>query len=135
MARRKSDNVQRDVRDNGVPGDGWKQPDKLQFINVSLNDEDKEWLRSELPHVANHIYEFLSECAERYLRITLTPDKASGRWNAIAACCRVDHPDFGKALSCRGANPVTALFGLAYADGFKDGAWKSVANSDEGLFG
>lgn len=135
MARNKSRSTKPDVLGN-KPFDGrFKQPDKVQFINVSLNDADKEWLHNNLPDLHNHIFEFLATVEERLLRITLSPDARSGRWNALALDNDIESAGYGKALSCRGATPITALYGLAYADGHKDGAWATSADSSSDLFG
>lgn len=135
MARHKTPKQQQHVLDGGSDTLVFKQPDKLEFINVSLNAEDKEWLNNQLDNAPTLIVEFLTVCTEQYIRVTVTPDAKSGRWNAIAAVLAVNSPRYGKALSCRGATPVTALLGLAYADGFKDGAWDTVTDGGSDLFG
>lgn len=135
MARNKTPRPEPDVLDNLPFGGRFKQPDKVQFVNVSLNDADKQWLHSQLPNQHSIILEFLQVVEERLLRITLTPDIRSGRWNAIALDNDIKSSGYGKALSCRAATPLAALFFLAYADGFKDGAWRTDADNATDMFG
>lgn len=135
MARNKPNSKKPDVLVNDGFGGRFKQPDKLQFINVSFDATDSQWLHDNMGNISSVIDEFLGAANDGLLRITLTPDTRSGRWNAIAACCDTESSRFGQALSCRAKSPALALFALAYADGFKDGAWRAATDSSQDLFG
>lgn len=135
MARGKRNTDNRNVEPLDPNTPVFKQPDKLRFVNVYLDEQDKQWLGDNWKDAWLHISEFMDTAQERYLRINVGYDEKSSRWNAFAACCASNSPDFGKALSVRGATAIAALFGLAYADGFKDGAWEVRTDGNTSLFG
>lgn len=124
---------------NVVPFNGdtpvWKQPDNAKFINVSLNDTDKQWLQTELPNKHVHIDELFTDATDHAARISVVPDAKSGRYNATYTAYLPSSPKYGLILSVRAATPAYALFALAYADGHKTGAWDVAKDNSTDLFG
>lgn len=135
MARNKRTGELRDVVKDGGATLVWKQPDNAKFINVSLNDADKQWLQAELPNKHVHIDELFTDAADHGARISIVPDAKSGRFNATYTSYLPDSPKYGFILSVRAATPALALFALAYADGHKDGSWTPTQDSSKDLFG
>lgn len=135
MARNRNTSKSGDVAaDNGTPP-VWKQPDNAKFINVNLNDVDKQWLQAELPHKHVHIDELFTDATDHAARISVVPDGKSGRYNATYTSYLASSPKYGLILSVRAATPALALFALAYADGHKDGAWQVTKDASTDLFG
>lgn len=141
--KEKGDEMPRNKRNsqptNVVSSDGatpiWKQPDNAKFINVSLNDVDKQWLQAELPNKHVHIDELFTDATDHAARVSVVPDVKSGRYNATYTAYLPSSAKYGYILSVRAATPALALFALAYADGHKDGAWTPTSDSPKDLFG
>ena len=135
MARNKGNSKPSDVvADNGA-APVWKQPAEAKFINVNLNDADKQWLQTQLANKHEHIDELFADATVHAARISIVPDSKSGRYNATYTSYLPSSPKYGFILSVRAATPALALFALAYADGYKDGAWTPTQDSSKDLFG
>jgi len=135
MARHKRTEKPADVASGKPVSPIWQQPSDAKFINVSINDADKEWLQAELDDHLAIINELFTEAGKHAARISVVPDIKSGRYNATFTAYASDSPRYGLILSVRGATPIMALYCLAYANGYKVDAWKPQNNSPTSLFG
>lgn len=135
MARNNSNQKRDNVASTEPPEARIEQPAKPRWLNVTFNDVDQQWLQTNLPNQLTIIDEMYTAWQDQPCRIAVAYDAKSQRWNATLTPLVVGSPRHGLILSCRAKYPIVALFCLAYADGYKDGAWDAASNSTEGLFG
>lgn len=120
--------------DNGAAS-GWKQPDNAKFINVHLNDTDKQWLQDNMGDSGQVVDELFIMAHKDAARVSILPDARSGRFNATYTSFDTESPRYGFILSVRAATPAAALYALGYAAQHKDGAWAISTNAATDLFG
>jgi len=135
MPRNKATSKPRNVSADNGAAPVWEQPANAKFINVQLNDADKQWLQANVVNKHVIVDELFTDSADHAARISIVPDVKSGRYNATYTSYLPSSPKYGFILSVRAATPALALFALAYADGYKDGAWTVAADNPADLFG
>lgn len=135
MARNNNKKPIGNVADSGGVEAMWKQPSDAKFINVSLNDTDKKWLHDHLDDAHDYLDALYIDAGKHAARISVIPDVKSGRYNATFTSYDQQSVRYGYILSVRAATPAMALYCLAYANLYKDGAWTFVANRPTDMFG
>jgi len=135
MARTKRNDGQRNVADPISPASTIVQPTDAKFVNVSFNDEDKQWLHAQLDDLFQHVDALLVDAEKHTARISVLPDIKSGRWNATFTPYHKESSHYGFILSARGATPLMALYCLAYAHFYKPDAWAQKSNNPADMFG
>lgn len=102
-----------------------------KFINVTLTDQDKDWLSSNEGALYDSIVELMEAMGREYaLRVAY--DYKTSRFTAMLTCLVNDHPNSGLILSMRGATPADAIYALHYVHEHKsEGLWRSVAPEDK----
>jgi len=102
-----------------------------KFINVTLNDQDRNWLDSNDGTLYDCIVELMEALGGEYaLRVAY--DYKTTRFTAMLTCLVNDHPNTGLILSMRGATPADAIYALFYVHVHRsEGLWRSVAPEDK----
>ena len=91
------------------------------WVSSSFNNDDIEWLESNLDHAYTYIFQVIDDLSET-LRLTVKFDSHSDRFLSTLF---FDDPEADSvvALAIRGATPFDALFGCAYVHCVKEPEW------------
>jgi len=102
-----------------------------KFINVTLNDQDRNWLSSNDGTLYDCVVELMEALGGEYaLRVAY--DYKTARFTAMLTCLVNDHANTGFILSMRGSTPADAIYALFYVHVHRsEGLWRSVAPEDK----
>lgn len=135
MARKSKGNQESSGTPYGAGNPRAAERVNFTFINVHFNAADQDWLCANEGEADGTILEFLSGLDDGY-KLSVSFDKQSSRFNATLACSVAGDDNYGLILSSRGADPLAALFGLAYADLRKfEGQWRRSSELPGSRFG
>lgn len=95
------------------PSKGTSSKGQIQWINPYLNQVDLEWLEGHYNNVAEVLLGFYDRIPMDYT-LSQKYDHYSERYQATLICNALDDPNFGIAISVRGATMLDACFALAY---------------------
>ena len=110
MSGRSSERVK---RSNGKASGGQAQPSFLGFVDIPLSEADKASLDG-LNFEPEDAFKFLEEMVEDGYKISISQDTAHSCYIATATGRNPNDPNYGYALSGRGADVVGGLASLAY---------------------
>lgn len=114
---------------------GSQSPNRLNWINVNLSNEDEIWLSDNWDSSTSLLADFIAE-SDDYGGLSVKEDKNGGGKLAILYGGETPETFAGYALTGRGTTAYDALYALAYKHLIKLGRkWPTQGTAAKGRFG